>query len=116
MRYKYKPVFDGNELIAFAYLNGDCVQHYYIKPFSCVSELAHAPKNGHKQVIIKNLDEITEKDYPQEVQTQLKLWHLGEEALTDDLPVLKQGINLEQLREFRNWFRHKANAFNTKQI
>ncbi|MEN8215865.1 MAG: hypothetical protein ABFS56_05715 [Pseudomonadota bacterium] len=110
MRYRYKPVFDGSELIAFAYWNGDCVQHYYIKPFFCVSELPHAPKPSEKQVVIKSLDEITEKDYPQEVQAQLKQWHLGEEAFTDDLPVLKPGIKLEQLREFRNWFRRKAQS------
>jgi hypothetical protein len=67
MRYRYKPVFDGDELIAFAYWTGKQVAHYYIKPFICVSELPHAPM-AEDEPIVKSLDGITLKDSPKEVQ------------------------------------------------
>jgi hypothetical protein len=108
MRYRYKPVFDGDELIAFAYWTGKQVAHYYIKPFFCVSEIPHAPM-ASDEPIVKSLDEITLKDYPQEVQARVKQLRLGEESSTDDLPDLKQITKLEQLRDFVNWFRRKAN-------
>ncbi|RKZ74732.1 MAG: hypothetical protein DRR19_29890 [Candidatus Parabeggiatoa sp. nov. 1] len=52
MRYRYKPIFDGDELIAFAYWTGKNVQHYYIKPFFCISELPRAPIPKNEPVII----------------------------------------------------------------
>jgi hypothetical protein len=108
MRYRYKPIFDGDELIAFAYWTGKNVQHYYIKSFDCISELPRIPIQKNAPVI-KSLDRITIKDYPQEVQTQVKQLRLGSESLTDDLPELKSITKLEQLREFVNWFCRRAN-------
>ena len=108
MRYKYKPVFDGDELIAFAYCTGKQVAHYYLKPFFNVSEIPHAPM-ASDEPIEKPLDEITFQDYPQEVQAKVKQLRLGSESLTDELPDLKSVKTLEQLREFVNWFRRKAN-------
>jgi hypothetical protein len=97
MRYRYKPVFDGDELIAFAYWTGKQVAHYYIKPFICVSELPHAPM-AEDEPIVKSLDGITLKDSPKEVQAKVKNLHLGEESSTDDLPDLRQITKIEQLR------------------
>jgi hypothetical protein len=107
MRYRYKPVFDGDELIAFAYWTGKRVAHYYIKPFVCLSEIPHAPSRRDEH--IKSLDGITLKDYPKEVQAKVKNLHLGEESSTEDLPDLRQITKIEQLRDFANWFRRKAN-------
>ncbi len=59
--------------------------------------------------IVKSLDGITLKDYPQEVQAKVKQLHLGSESSTDDLPDLKQITKLEQLRDFVNWDQSKAN-------
>jgi hypothetical protein len=104
MRYRYRPVFDGNELIAFAYWTGKSVQHYYIKKsLLCMYETPHAPTRVDEH--IKSLNKITLKDYPEEVQAQVKQWRLGEESLTDELPALKKITKLSQLREFVNWFR-----------
>ena len=108
MRYRYKPIFDGDELIAFAYWTGQQVAHYYIKPFFSVSEIPHAPM-AKDEPIEKSLDKITLEDYPQEVQDQVKQLRLGQESLTDDLPELKSIKKLEQLQDFVNWFRRKAN-------
>jgi hypothetical protein len=108
MRYRYKTIFDGDELIAFAYSTGRQVAHYYIKPFFSVSEIPHAPM-AKDEPIEKSLEEITLKDYPQEVQAQVKQLRLGQESLTDDLPELKSIKKLEQLQDFVNWFRRKAN-------
>jgi hypothetical protein len=116
MRYRYKPVFDGDELIAFAYWTGKNVQHYYIKKsLFRLYETPHAPtvKDEH---VISSLDGITIKDYPQEVQTQVKQLRLGSESLTDDLPELKSITKLEQLREFVNWFCRRANEEYGKNI
>jgi hypothetical protein len=108
MRYRYKPVFDGEELIAFAYWTGKTVQHYYLKAFFCLSEVPRAPI-PNTDPVIKSLDGISLKDYPKEVQSQVKQLRLGSEALTDELPELKNITKLEQWREFINWFRRKAN-------
>jgi hypothetical protein len=109
MRYRYRAVFDGDKLIAFAYWAGDCVQHYYIeKSFFVQSLLApHTPtvKDEH---VINSLDDITVEDYPPEVQAQVNHLCLGEEELTDDLPELKQARTPE-LRDFVNWDQRKAN-------
>ena len=109
MRYRYKPVFDGDKLIAFAYWTGNCVQHYYVEKSSFVQSLLapHTPTLKDEPVI-NSLDDITIEDYPPEVQTQVKQLRLGEEELTDDLPELKQA-KIPELRDFVNWFRRKAN-------
>ncbi len=116
MRYRYKPIFDGDELIAFAYWTGKNVQHYYIKKsFFCMYETPRAPIPKDEPVI-KNLDGITLEDYPQEVQAQVKQLRLGDESLTDELPTLKSITKLEQWREFVNWFCRKANEDYGKNI
>jgi hypothetical protein len=116
MRYRYKPVFDGDDMIAFAYWTGNNVQHYYIKKsLFRMYETPHAPIPNNDPVI-KSLDGITIKDYPQEVQTQVKQLRLGEESLTDELPELKNITKLEQLRDFINWFCRKANEDYGKNI
>ena len=69
MRYKYRPVFDGDKLIAFAYVAGSRVQHYYIdKSFFVLSLFAHHTPTVKDKHVIKHLDKITIKDYPPEVQ------------------------------------------------
>jgi hypothetical protein len=109
MRYRYRPVFDGDELIAFAYWTGDCVQHYYINKSFFIQSLLerHTPTVPDKH-IIKSLDEITLDDYPKEVRTHVKQLHLGEEALTDNLP---SPLKIEYMQVFVNWFRRKAKDF-----
>jgi hypothetical protein len=115
MRYRYKPVFDGDELIAFAYWTGKNVQHYYIKKsLFRMYETPRAPMP--KDPIINSLDGITISDYPKEVQAQIKQLRLGSEDLTDDLPELKSITLLEQWREFTNWFCRKANEDYGKHI
>lgn len=109
MRYRYRPVFDGDKLIAFAYWTGDCVQHYYVeKSFFVQSLLAPHTPTVEEEHLINSLDDITLEDYPPEVQAQVKQLYLGEEGLTDDLPELKQARTPEW-RDFINWFRRKAN-------
>jgi hypothetical protein len=109
MRYRYRPVFDGDKLIAFAYVAGERVQHYYInKSFFVQSARSlHTPTVPDKHVI-KRLDKITLKDYPPEVQAHVKQLRLGEEALTDDLPAQ---FKIEHMQTFVNWFRRKAKDY-----
>ena len=117
MRYRYRPVFDGKELIAFAYWTGEQVQHYYVKKSFFVQSLldSHTPTVPDEHVI-KSLNEITLKDYPPEVQKGVKQLRLGQEAMTDDLPQLKQARTNQELREFVNWFRRQANEVYGKHI
>ncbi|HEW98049.1 MAG TPA: hypothetical protein ENF37_05330 [Beggiatoa sp.] len=117
MRYRYRPVFDGHELIAFAYWTGEQVQHYYVKKSFFVQSLldSHTPTVPYQHVI-KSLDKITLKDYPPEVQAGVKQLRLGQEALTDELPQLKQARTNQELREFVNWFRRKASEDYGKHI
>lgn len=109
MRYRYKPVFDGDELIAFAYWTGTRVQHYYVKKSFFIPSLidSRAPTVPDRHVI-KSLEKITLKDYPEEVQAQVKQLCFGEEALTDELPT---GFKMENMQEFVNWFRRKAQDY-----
>lgn len=109
MRYRYKPVFDGDELIAFAYWTGNRVQHYYVKKSFFFRSLidSRAPTVPDKHVI-KSLEGMTLKDYPEEVQTQVKQLRLGKEALTDELP---PGFKIENMREFVNWDQSKARDY-----
>ena len=55
-------------------------------------ETPHAPTMKDEPVI-SSLDGITIKDYPKEVQSQVKKLRLGSESLTDDLPELKNISN-----------------------